>query len=51
MVAESKIATKDFAESVFGFELRKTARTGWDFSNQWREITFSNCEPCTVVSA
>ena len=51
MVAESKIATKDFAEFVFGFGLRKTTRRVGDFSNQGLEITFSNCEPCAVVSA
>ena len=51
MVVESKIATKDFAESGFGFGLRKTYRRVWDFSNQRLEITFSNCNPGTVVSA
>jgi len=51
VVAESKIATKNFAESVFGFGLRKTTRRVWDFSNQWLEIIFSNCDPGTVVPA
>jgi len=51
VVAESKIATKDFAESGFGFGLRKTYRSVWDFSNHWLEIIFSNCDPGTVVSA